>query len=186
MTGLHERCSRECGASCRVWTAQRRSCITLLQDATRTKSKSTGRVDATALVCLRLVRAARAGWAVEMVYGLRGAALPRTKSYPIRRELATRREGKCLARGVFTPESCSVPSGARAASPATSTTARAGAGRKAQRAPARRRSRRRNCDLSGSSRRCLPSTSDCSRACSRAWNRAWRDGDCAAERWSLA
>ena len=55
-----------------------------------------GRADARALAWLRLVRAARAGWAVEIINWLRGAARPRTKSYPIRRELATRREGKCL------------------------------------------------------------------------------------------
>ena len=48
--------------------------------------------------------------------------------------------------------------------PATSTTARAGGGRKAQRAPARRRTRNRNC----ASRRCL--TSDRSSARSRAWH----------------
>ena len=147
MTGLHERCSRECGASCRVWTAQRRSCITLLQDATRTKSKSAGRVDARPLACLRLVRAACAGWGDKSYFHSRGPPTkPRTRcrgdswptqpnggaswrEYPIRRELGTRGGGEVPSRGGVTPER-SVLSGARAGSPATSMPARAGDGRK--------------------------------------------------------
>ena len=70
------------------------------------------------------------------------------------------------SRGGVTPER-SVLSGPRVGSPATSTPAGAQYDRKAQRAPARQRSR--NCYGSRSSRRC--STSDRSRA----WNHAWRE-----------
>ena len=82
------------------------------------------------------------------------------------------------SRGGVTPERSVLSGAVRAGSHATSMPAGARHDRKAQRVPARQRSR--NCYGSRSSRRC--STSDRSRA----WNRAWRDGDCAAERWCLA
>ena len=138
-----------------------------------------GRVDARVLVCLRLVRAARARWGVEMINWLRGAALHRPKSNLILRELGTRGKGvssRVSSPGGVTPERSVLLGVARAGSHATSMPERAGDDRKAQRAPARRRTRNRNC----ASRRCL--TSDRSSARSRAWH----DGVGVFARWCLA
>ena len=138
-----------------------------------------GRADARVLVCLRLVRAARARWGVEMINWLRGAALHRPKSNLILRELGTRGKGvssRVSSPGGVTPERSVLLGVARAGSHATSMPERAGDDRKAQRAPARRRTRNRNC----ASRRCL--TSDRSSARSRAWH----DGVGVFARWCLA